>query len=85
MLMADDKKNTATLIMKKMMGDKPVTEEAPTKDGVEQDDSVAVETAAEELISAIEMKSTKGIVEAIKSLIELIQEGPSVPESVEPK
>ena len=76
--MKDDKKKSVSLIMDKMMGP---AKEAPTEDGVEQDDSVAVDTAAEELISAIESKSPKAVVAAIKSLIELCQ---SEPEANEP-
>lgn len=78
MLMKDDKKKSVSLIMGKLMGDKPEVSEAPTEDGVEQDDSVAVDTAAEELLAAIEAKSAKGIVQAIKSLIEMCSE-PSEP------
>lgn len=74
MLMKDDKKKAVTLIMGKMLGKPEETQEAPSKDGTEQDDSVAVDTAAEELISAIEAKSPKGVVMAIKSLMELCQQ-----------
>lgn len=77
MLMKDDKKKSVSLIMGKLMGDKPEVSEAPTKDGVEQDDSVALDTAAEELLSAIESKSPKGIVAAIKSMIEMCSNEPA--------
>lgn len=70
MLMKNDKKQQIALIMGKLKNEpKP----APNEDGAIQDDSVAVETAAEELISAIESKSAKGVVEAIKSLMELCE------------
>ena len=75
MLMSDDKKKQVTLIMKKLKGAESV-EEAPVVDGAEQDDSIAVDTAAEELIAAVESKSPKAVVQAIKSLIELIQSEP---------
>jgi hypothetical protein len=76
MLMKDDKKHSVSVIMGKLMGDKKEgeMEKAPTKEGVEQDDSVATDVAAEELLQAIEQKSPKGIVAAIKSLIELCSE-----------
>jgi hypothetical protein len=73
MLLKDDKKKSVGLIMTKLMGDKPEMQEAPMKDGAEQDDSMAVDTAAEELIQAIESKSPKAVVQAIKSLMELCQ------------
>lgn len=81
MLMKPDKKNPASLIVGKLMG-KPDdsesmdSEQSPmSEDGsAESDDSVAVNTAAEELMSAIEMKSAKGIVEAMRSLMELLKD-----------
>ena len=76
MFMKDDKKKSVSLIMDKMMGP---AKEAPTKDGIEQDDSMAVDTAAEELISAIESKSAKGVVAAIKSLMELCESEEEAP------
>ncbi|MEZ0208566.1 MAG: hypothetical protein ACAH17_00110 [Candidatus Paceibacterota bacterium] len=74
--MKDDKKKSVSLIMGKLMDKKPEVEEAPTEDGIEQDDSIAVDTAAEELISAIESKSPKAVVSAIKSLMDLCQSEP---------
>ena len=79
MLMKDDKKKSVSLIMGKLMGDKP--QPAPSEDGVEQDDSVAVDTAAEELMSAIKSDSPKAVVQAFKSLLELCDSD----ESVEPE
>lgn len=74
MLMKDNKKDSVSLIMGKLMGGKSgemETKEAPTENGVEQNDSVGMEAAADELLQAIEQKSTKGIVQAIKSMIEM--------------
>ena len=81
MLLTDKNKMAATIIAN--VAKKPETEEeAPmSEDGGESDDSVAMESAAEELMSAIESKSTKGIVEAIKSLVELCNQG----EQMEPE
>lgn len=82
--MKPEKKDAATLIVGKLMGKKdgesdgemsespaPMSED----ESAYSDDSVATDTAAEELLAAIESKSPKGIVEAIKSLIELCQQG----------
>lgn len=77
MLMKDDPRNQVALIMGKLKGGKSETSEAPTEDGAVQDDSVAVDTAAEELMAAINSKSPKAVVEAFKSLLELCQSEPS--------
>jgi hypothetical protein len=82
MLMKPDKKQAVSLIMGKMLKKPTETSEAPTENGVEQDDSVALETAAEELMQAIEQKSPKAVVESLRSLIELMD---SEPESAEPE
>lgn len=81
MLMKDNKKNMVSMIVKAAKGPnhmdnmKPKESEmseVPMKDGVEQDSSIPENAAAEELISAIEMKSPKAIVEAMKSLLEIL-------------
>lgn len=82
MLMKDDKKKSVALIMGKLTGSKP--EAAPSMDGVEQDDSLAVDTAAEELAEALSSKSPKRIVEAFKSLLELC-ESPAAESEVLPE
>jgi len=66
MIMSDDKKKRATLIAAKLSG--PME---PMENEVEQDNSIAEDSAAEELIAAIESKSPKAVVEAMKSLMEL--------------
>lgn len=71
MMMSDNKKKLATIIVGNMKADKP--EMPPMKDEVEQDDSIAKESAAQDLLSAIEQKNTKGIVEAITNLMELCE------------
>lgn len=85
MLLSDPKKMAATIISN--VAKKPETEEeAPmSEDGGEADDSVAMDTAAEELMAAIESKSVKGIAEAIKSLVELCSQSNEVEESSEPE
>jgi hypothetical protein len=69
MLMKNDKKSLATIIMGKM-GPKPVEQ---SEDGAELDDSIGLKTAGEELLKAIESKSAMGVVDALKSLLELIE------------
>jgi hypothetical protein len=78
LMKGDDKKKSVSLIMSKMLG-KPEVEEAPVEDGAEQDDSVGMEAAADELLQAIEMKSSKGIVQAIKSMIQMASSEPESP------
>jgi hypothetical protein len=70
MLMKDDKKKMATIIMGKM-GKPQASPES--EDGAEQDDSVALKTAGEELISALESKNPLAVASAIKALIELCE------------
>lgn len=79
--MKDDKKKSVSLIMDKMMGSpKPVESE----DGAELDKSIPLDTAAEELISALESKSAKGVAAAFKSLMELCESEPEA-EAYEPE
>lgn len=80
MLMKDNKKQLVSLIVNKAKGPtnidnlKPPEAEMPQmQDGIPQDDSVPLETAAEELIAAMEMKSPKAIVEALEALLELMK------------
>jgi len=82
MLMKDNKKQMVSLIVGKAKGPNHIdnlkpeesTELPPMKDGVQVDNSVPAEMAAEELISAIETKSPKAIVEALKALMELLDD-----------
>lgn len=80
MLMKDDKNKMASVIvasMGKKPGESEESEMAPEVDGVEQDDSVGMESAAEELLAAVEQKSVKGIVEAFKAMYEMYEAGES--------
>jgi len=71
MLMKDnDKKKSVALIMSKL----GKTEEPKmSEDGTEQDDSVALKTAAEELIAAISSKDAMQVVEAFKSMMSMCE------------
>lgn len=67
MIMSDDKKKRASVIVAGL------SKAAPSEmhEGVPEDASIAEDSAAEELIAAIESKSPKAVVEAMKSLMEL--------------
>lgn len=81
MLMKPDKNKSVSLIMAKL-GGKP--SEAPQADGAEQDDSMAAETAAQELLQAIKADSPKAVVQALKSLMEICESEPeSEPEALQ--
>lgn len=75
-MMMSDKKKPATLIIAKMRAGRPDMEEkAPMSEmGGQDDDSMAKEAAAEELLKAIESKSPKAIAEAFSSMMELCGE-----------
>lgn len=73
MMMSDDKKKKATLIISRLK-EREMPSEAPVNElGDEMDDSIALDTAAEELLAAIDSKSPKALVEAMKSLLELME------------
>ena len=83
MLLKDNKKGLVTLIMKKMKGgdhdlspsfSSETAEPKKLVDGAEQDCSIAVESAAEELLGALESKDPKAVVRAFKSLFILMED-----------
>lgn len=61
MLMKDDKKRTATMIVSAPETEQPEMES----------DDMAHEVAAEEIMAAIEQKDTKALAEALKSFHEM--------------
>ena len=71
--MMPDKKKISTVIIAKMRKDKPEEmQEAPRSEmGGEDDSSIAKESAAEELLKAIEAKNPAAIAEAFSSMMEL--------------
>lgn len=71
MIMMGDKKKMVAGIMSKLNDPQPSEQSVPTQDGVEQDDSIGLESAAEELVSAIDSKSPKAIAAAFKSMLEM--------------
>lgn len=68
-----DKKKASAIIVAKIHKDKPEEmQEAPkSENGGINDDSMAKESAAEELLKAIESKSPAAIAEAFSSMMEL--------------
>ncbi len=64
-----DKKKLSTVIVAKMRGDKP--DEMSKAPEVPEDSSIAKESAAEELLAAVEAKDAKAIVAAFESMLEL--------------
>lgn len=77
MLMQPDKKKMAALIIAKAGPKGEEMKEAPQVDGAEQDNSIAEESAAEDLMAAIEQKDVKQIVSAFKALMEICDNGES--------
>lgn len=75
-MMMPDKKKISTVIIAKMRKDKPEEmQEAPRSEmGGEDDSSIAKESAAEELLKAIEAKNPVAIAEAFSSMMELCGE-----------
>lgn len=76
-MMMSDKKKPATVIISRMKAGKPDEEQkAPmSPEGAQDDDSMAKEAAAEELLKAIESKSPKAIADAFSSMMELCEYG----------
>lgn len=71
-MIMSEKKKPAALIIAKLRGEKEEVSEAPKSElGGESDDSMAKESAAEELLKAIEAKSPKAIAEAFSAMMEL--------------
>lgn len=71
MLMQPDKKKMASLIIASAGPKGEKMEEAPQKDGAEQDNSIAEESAAEDVMAALESKDPKALVSAFKALMEI--------------
>lgn len=71
MLMQPDKKKMAALIISKAGPKNEEFKQVESKDGAEQDNSIAEDSAAEDLMAAIEQKDPKAIVSAFKALMEI--------------
>ena len=84
MLMKDDKRKAVTMIMGKLKGEthpdnlKPKESEymdkAPTNEmGDEMDASIGLDSAAEEMMSAMESKDAKAFSAALKSFLQMCE------------
>lgn len=71
MIMPDKKKAVSVLIARMKQPKEEQVSKAPEKDGVEQDSSIGLESAADEIMSAVESKNAKALVEALKSFMEM--------------
>ena len=78
MIMSDDKKKRATLIISRLKdGKESLPEEAPMSDDgaeLENDSQMGLDSAVDELMSAIEAKDAMAVKEALLSIIELADE-----------
>lgn len=76
MIMSDNKKKSVSLILEKMKGAKegPTMEAAQNDDAGEVDNSVGIDSAAEEIMQAVESKDAKALVSALKSFIDMHDE-----------
>lgn len=79
MFMSDDKKKQATLIVSKLSGN---VEPKPMVDGAEQDASMGLDAAAEEILQAIESRDKSALKSALKSFMEMCEY--EEPEAEEP-
>jgi hypothetical protein len=71
MMMADSKKKASTLILKKLVDGSEEASEAPSIDGIEQDSSLGQDSAAEEILQAIESKDAAALKSAIRSMVQM--------------
>ena len=65
-MMGSEKKGIASLIMGK-------DESGPEEIGVEKDSEMGLSAAADDILSAIEMKDSKGLKSALKSFLEMCE------------
>jgi len=73
MLLKDDKKRMATIIVGKLSGKPESMEEKPKNEmGDEMDSEMGLDAAAEELLSAMHSKDPKMLKHALRSFMEMI-------------
>jgi hypothetical protein len=73
MLMKDPKKSLAVLISSKMKKPDNMEEASKSENGGEDDKSIGYDSAAEEILKAIETKSPKMLVEALRSFNDMCE------------
>lgn len=78
MLMKDPKKSIAMIL-----ASGPKKPDVP--EGDQDDSSMALDSAAEELVSAIHAKDTKGVVSALKSFMDMCDDDDSEQPESEPE
>lgn len=84
MFMKDKNKSLSLIIAKMKKPEGEEMSEAPkSEDGGEVDNSIGIDSAAEEIMSAIEGKDPKGLVAALKSFMEMSAEEEPMPEEPE--
>ena len=74
MPMFDDKKKIASLIIRRISPNREVMGEKRTEEGAESDNTIAMESAAEEIMQAIERKDSKQLVSVLRSFIDMTRE-----------
>jgi hypothetical protein len=72
MLGMKDPKKLSAVIVAKMKGDKEEMSDKPmTEDGAEMSPNLGLESAAEEIMSAVKSGDSKLLVDALKSFVEM--------------
>lgn len=83
MIMMGDKKKMASGIVSKLTESATAEPVKQDDNGVEQDDNIALTSAAEELMSALESKEPKSIAAAFKSMMDVCNMEPEASEDEE--
>jgi hypothetical protein len=77
MIMNDDKKNRATIIVRKISGNMEPVQNAERAEinemGDEVDNSIGLMSAAEDMMSAVQSKDAKALKNALKSFIDMCE------------
>lgn len=72
MMMSDNKKKASTLILKKLADGSEEMSDAPmSPEGAELDQSAGQDSAAEEILAAVEAKDASALKEAIRSMVQM--------------
>lgn len=74
MLMMPDKKKIATVIVKHSDDTPSFVQKIGESSGVNEDNSIALESSAQELISAIAAKDAKRVAGVLKSFFEMVDD-----------
>lgn len=77
MFMSDQKKKPSTLIVASMKPSAPMEQAPKNENGDETDSSIGLESAAQDVLSAIEAKDAKQLASAMKALVEMCDDDSS--------